>query len=61
MTDSLVYIVEQNPEVSSKITTLLDAIQYEYKVFKSGNEFLKHYEKSIPACAIIDVDIPFEK
>jgi two-component system, LuxR family, response regulator FixJ len=60
MTDSLVYIVEQNPEVPSKITPLLDTIQYKYKVFKSGNEFLKHYKKSIPACAIIDVDIPFE-
>ncbi len=60
MPNSLVYVVEQNPEVSSKISSLLDTIKFEYKIFKTGNDFLKAYKKSVPSCAIIDVDIPFE-
>lgn len=60
MTNSLVYVVEQNPEVSSKISSLLDTIKFEYKIFKTGNDFLKAYKKSIPSCAIIGVDVPFE-
>lgn len=60
MSDSLVYVVEQNPEVSSKISSLLDTIQFDYKVFKNGNDFLKQYKKSVPSCAIIDIDAPFE-
>lgn len=60
MPDSLVYVVEQDSEISSKISSLLDTIKFEYKIFKTGNDFLKQYKKSIPSCAIINVNIPFE-
>lgn len=60
MLDSLIYIIEQKEDTASKISALLDDVKFKYKIFKKGTDFLNEYKKSVPSCAIIDVDSQFE-
>jgi FixJ family two-component response regulator len=53
-----VFIVDDDDAVVRSLTEVVELIGLKVKSFASGNEFLKNYKPSGPACLILDVIMP---
>lgn len=55
---TVVYLVDDDPELCESVTWLLGSIGVEPVVFNAADEFLGAYDGSHPACLILDVRMP---
>jgi len=53
-----VFIVDDDDAVVRSLTAVVELIGLKVKSFASGNEFLKNYKSTGPACLILDVIMP---
>jgi FixJ family two-component response regulator len=53
-----VFIVDDDDAIVRSLTEVVELIGLKVKSFASGNEFLKNYKPSGPACLILDVIMP---
>lgn len=53
-----VFIVDDDDAVVRSLTEVVELIGLKVKSFASGNEFLKNYKPTGPACLILDVIMP---
>ncbi|MEA5155284.1 response regulator transcription factor [Raineyella sp.] len=55
---TVVYLVDDDPEVCESVAWLLGSIGVDPVVFNAADEFLAAYDGSHPACVILDVRMP---
>lgn len=55
---ALVHIVDNDETVRRSLDFLLSTAGYSTRQWTSGNDFLKHVDKSVPACVLLDVRMP---
>ncbi|MGD0652719.1 MAG: response regulator [Thermoguttaceae bacterium] len=53
-----VFIVDDDDAIVRSLTAVVELIGLKVKSFASGNEFLKNYKPTGPACLILDVIMP---
>jgi two-component system response regulator FixJ len=52
------YVVDDDADVRESADLLLDAAGYTVTTFASGVEFLDRVDLTIPACVLLDIDMP---
>ena len=58
MTQSTIFIVDDDPAMRDSLSWLIETIGYPVKVFSSAQEFLDAYQPDNPGCLILDVRLP---
>jgi RNA polymerase sigma factor (sigma-70 family) len=58
VTDSIVYIVDDDEAVRNGFSRLLHSVGYPVKTYASANEFLKDSRPNCPGCVVLDVQMP---
>jgi FixJ family two-component response regulator len=53
-----VFLVDDDPGVTTALGRLLRAAGFEVRRFSSGEEFLRAHDGSVPGCAVLDVAMP---
>ena len=56
--DSLIYIVDDDPEVCSALAWLLQTVSLPVKTYLDAQAFLDDYQPHKPGCLIVDVRLP---
>lgn len=54
----VVHVVDDEPDVRESIAELLQSIGLEVHAHASGEDFLAHFEPTMPGCLIVDVCMP---
>ena len=57
-TDSIVFVVDDDPSVREGIIDLTTSVGLRAKAFSSAQEFLQHKRPDAPACLVLDVRLP---
>jgi len=55
---STVYIVDDEDAVRTSLATLLDIHGFATRVYDSGKAFLEEVDRTVPACALVDLRMP---
>ena len=55
-----VFVVDDDRQMLDSLTTLLVAMKFATRAFSSAEEFLRHYEPSMPGCMLLDVRMPVQ-
>lgn len=55
---SIVYIVDDDPRMCEALEELLDVTGHSFRSFRSIAEYLRHPRNDLPACLILDVQLP---
>lgn len=56
--DSIVYLLDDEPEMLKALSRVLNAHGFQTKAFLSAREFLAHDQTSQPACLVLDLAMP---
>lgn len=56
--DSLVFVIDDDPSVRKALARLLKYAKFQVEVFASSDDFLKRSPPKVPACIILDVQLP---
>ncbi len=56
--DCIVFAVDDDPLVRDSVADLLDAAGFTVRMFGSATEFLRSEHPDLPACLILDVELP---
>ncbi|MEM8946231.1 MAG: response regulator [Planctomycetota bacterium] len=57
-TESVVYIVDDDPSVRKSLSWLLESANHQTLSFESAKEFLGAYDPNRPGCLLLDVRMP---
>ncbi|WP_063732813.1 response regulator transcription factor [Streptomyces sp. RTd22] len=57
-TDTLVYILDDDEELSESLAWLLESVGIRSERFQDARTFLRSYDRARPACLILDVRMP---
>jgi FixJ family two-component response regulator len=57
-TDSIVFVVDDDPSVREGVLDLTSSVGLKAKAFSSTQEFLQHKRPDAPACLVLDVRLP---
>ena len=57
-TDSIVFVVDDDPSVREGLMDLASSVGLKAKAFSSAQEFLQHKRPDVPACLVLDVRLP---
>lgn len=55
MSESFVFIVDDDPAICDAISGLLRSVDLQVKTFASPDEFLRYFRPNVPSCMILDV------
>lgn len=58
MTETTVFIIDDDEEVRSAMVLLMESVGLNAKAFVSATEFLKEYDPKVPGCIVSDVRMP---
>lgn len=58
MSDSLVFIVDDDPAVRDALLTLVESFGLRARCFDSADAFLAAYRNDLPGCLITDICLP---
>lgn len=58
MTESTVFIVDDDPSIRDSLRWLLDSVQVNSEGYASAAEFLEAYDPSRPGCLVLDIRMP---
>lgn len=58
MGDEIVYVVDDNEEVTNSLSWLIESVGYHVETYPNGLAFLKGAKFEGPCCAILDVRMP---
>ncbi len=58
MSNSTIFIVDDDPAMRDSLSWLLKNIGYTVEVFSSAQEFLEKYQPQAPGCMVLDVRLP---
>jgi len=56
--DSIVYVVDDDPGIREALSDLLSSFDFQVMAFESAAEYLAHQRADLPACLILDVELP---
>jgi FixJ family two-component response regulator len=56
--NSIVFTVDDDPLVRDSVADLLDSAGFTVRTFESATEFLRTARPDLPACLILDVELP---
>jgi FixJ family two-component response regulator len=56
--DCMVFLVDDDPLVRDSVADLLGSAGFAVRVFASASEFLRANRPDVPACLILDVELP---
>lgn len=56
--DSIVYVIDDDPSVREAINSLIRSVGLQSKVFASAHEFMSCERPDTPACLVLDVRMP---
>lgn len=56
--ESRVYVVDDEPGIRQALALLIRSVGMNVEAFASADEFLSHYDPSVPGCLILDVRLP---
>lgn len=57
-TSATVFVVDDDPEIRTLYTNLLESVHLQVRVFSSADEFLRVYNSQMPGCLVLDVRMP---
>lgn len=58
MTDGLVCVIDDDPSVCRSVGRLLRSHNKQVETYQSANDFLEHRLPSLPACLVLDLEMP---
>lgn len=58
MSDSLVYVVDDDPDIRNSVACLLGTVGLTPRLCASAQQFLDTYQEGIPSCVLLDVRMP---
>jgi FixJ family two-component response regulator len=58
MTDSLVYVIDDDPAIRNSLEWLLGSMHLKSRTCESAQQFLDHYQPDVPGCLLLDVRMP---
>ena len=56
--DSIVFVVDDDPLVRDSVADLLDSAGFEVRTFGTAADFLKSERPDLPGCMVLDVEMP---
>jgi FixJ family two-component response regulator len=57
-TDSIVYVVDDDPRIRESLSDLLSAYDLQVVTFASAAEYMAYPRPALPACIVLDLELP---
>ena len=55
---AVIFVIDDDPMVRSAIARLLRSAHFTVETFDSAEAFLRSSHREVPACLVLDVDLP---
>jgi len=56
--ESLVYVVDDDPQTRSSVAELIHSFGFQVKIYETPEEFLENVDSSRPGCVVLDMRMP---